>query len=147
MEAVILVGAQASGKSTFFQDRFRDTHVRINLDMLRTRHRESILLRACLEMKQPFVVDNTNPTPEDRARYIPAAREARFNVVGYYFQSRINDLLSRNQERPEHQQVPDVAICGTHRRLSPPSLSEGFDRLYYVRASAGGGFVVEEEPE
>jgi hypothetical protein len=34
MEAVILTGIQAAGKSTFYQERFSGTHVRINLDML-----------------------------------------------------------------------------------------------------------------
>jgi hypothetical protein len=36
MHAILLIGLQASGKSTFFRERFSDTHVRINLDMLRT---------------------------------------------------------------------------------------------------------------
>ena len=37
MQVVILIGIQGSGKSTFCRKRFFDTHVRINLDMLRTR--------------------------------------------------------------------------------------------------------------
>jgi predicted kinase len=40
MEAVIFVGIQASGKSTFYCQRFFATHMRISLDMLRTRRRE-----------------------------------------------------------------------------------------------------------
>lgn len=43
-EAVIFVGVQGSGKSTFYRERFFDTHVRINLDMLRTRLKEQLLL-------------------------------------------------------------------------------------------------------
>ena len=43
MEAVILIGIQGSGKSTFYRERFFDTHVRINLDMLKTRQREKLL--------------------------------------------------------------------------------------------------------
>ena len=70
MEAIIFVGIQASGKSTFYRERFFDTHLRINLDMLKTRYREQLILRACIEAKQPFVVDNTNPSVEERARYI-----------------------------------------------------------------------------
>jgi predicted kinase len=35
MEAVIFVGIQGSGKSTFYNERFVDTHIRINLDMLK----------------------------------------------------------------------------------------------------------------
>ena len=60
MEAVLFIGIPASGKSAFFKERFFDTHVRINLDMLKTRRRESLILRACLEGKQSFVIDNTN---------------------------------------------------------------------------------------
>jgi predicted kinase len=51
VDAIIFVGIQATGKSTFFKERFFDTHVRINLDMLKTRHREETLFNACLEAK------------------------------------------------------------------------------------------------
>src|SRR4051812_8782542 len=37
MEAVILIGIQGSGKSTFYRERFFDTHVRVSLDLLKTR--------------------------------------------------------------------------------------------------------------
>jgi predicted kinase len=82
VEAVVFVGIQASGKSSFYRARFFDTHLRINLDMLKTRHREQLLLHACIEAKQPFVVDNTNPTVEERARYIELASSGGFRVVG-----------------------------------------------------------------
>ncbi len=57
--------------------------------MLRTRHREQFLVKACLGAKQSFVVDNTNVTRADRARYIPLARAAEFRVIGYYFESTV----------------------------------------------------------
>ncbi len=78
MEAVIFIGIQGSGKSSFYLARFYRTHIRINLDMLRTRHREQLLLSACVEGKSRFVVDNTNPTITERARYITPARAAGF---------------------------------------------------------------------
>src|SRR4051812_23031890 len=99
MEALIFTGLQASGKSSFYKEWFFDTHLRINLDMLKTRHREKLLLQACLAMKQPLVVDNTNPTSAERARYILPAREAAFRVVGYYFHSTLSDCLRRNELR------------------------------------------------
>jgi predicted kinase len=143
MEAVIFVGIQAAGKSTFYQRRFFRTHVRINLDMLRTRRREEMLVRACLEAKQPFVVDNTNPTAKDRAHYIGPARAAGFRVVGYHFQSSVSEALERNASRPERERVPEVGIRGTHSRLEIPSFEEGFDALYYVRIGERGEFEVE----
>lgn len=144
MEAVIFIGIQASGKSTFYRERFADTHVRINLDMLRTRHREKRLVETCLETGQSFVVDNTNPARDDRARYVPKAREAGFRVVGYYFQSRVADAIARNGARPEARRLPEKGIRGAHARLRLPSLDEGFDELYYVKFDGNGGFAVEE---
>ena len=47
MEMVLMMGVQAAGKSTFVKQRLYDTHLRINLDMLKTRYREEILVRAC----------------------------------------------------------------------------------------------------
>jgi len=76
VQLVLFIGVQASGKSTFYQQRFADTHVRINLDMLKTRHRERLLFEVCFAAQQPVVIDNTNPMPVDRARYIRPALAA-----------------------------------------------------------------------
>ena len=61
MEAVIFIGIQATGKSSFYRERFSDTHVRINLDMLKTRAREKVLLEACLLARQPFALTDIEP--------------------------------------------------------------------------------------
>jgi hypothetical protein len=51
---------------------------------VKTRRREDILLRACIEAQQWFVVDNTNLTIVERAKYIQVAKSAQFKVIGYY---------------------------------------------------------------
>src|SRR5579859_7251212 len=145
-EAVILIGIPGSGKSTFYRACFADTHVRINLDMLRTRHREGLLLRACLEAGQPFVVDNTNPRRVDRARYVTPARAAGFSIVGYHFESAIGDAILRNGARTGSARVPVRAITDSSKRLELPSLSEGFDMLHRVYIN-GDEFTLEEWPE
>jgi predicted kinase len=144
MEAIIFIGIQATGKSSFYRARFFDTHMRINLDMLRTRHREKLLLQACLEMKQPFVVDNTNPTSEERARYISVAQDAGFRIIGYYFQSKLPDALQRNRLRVAEKQVPDKGIRGTSAKLKLPTFDEGFDQLCYVTIGPNEEFNVAE---
>jgi predicted kinase len=143
VQVIIFVGIQASGKSTFYSQRFSHTHIRINLDMLKTRHREKRLVETCLEIGQPFVVDNTNPTPEERDRYIALAKSHRFRITGYYFESKIADSIQRNQNREPGQQVPERGIRGTHARLVLPTYAEGFDELYYVRLGHGE-FAVQE---
>src|SRR5947208_11397021 len=110
MEAIIFCGIQGSGKSTFFFRRFFDTHVRINMDMLRTRHREMLLLKACIDGKTKFVSDNTNAAVVDRSRYIVPAREARFRVVGYYFAANVTQALERNAARLGPAKVPPAGL-------------------------------------
>ncbi|MDY6940612.1 MAG: ATP-binding protein [Cyanobacteriota bacterium] len=133
MEIAILIGLQASGKSTFCREHFFETHIRINLDMLKTRHREQLLFQACLDAKQSIVVDNTNPTVKERARYILPACEKKFEIVGYYFPSDVSQCLKRNAKRSPDRIVPRVGIFATAKKLILPSEKEGFDRLYAVQ--------------
>lgn len=136
-QMILFIGVQASGKSTFYKQFFYSTHVRVNLDMLRTRKQERLLVNACLEGGASFVIDNTNPTRGDRDRYFDMAGGRDFEVVGYYFQSRLKTCINRNMARQIIEQVPDKAIRATHSKLVLPQMSEGFDRLYYVKAAAG----------
>jgi predicted kinase len=143
MEAVILCGIQGSGKTTFYRDRFAETHVRISRDALRTRHREQALLQECLDARQPFVVDNTNPTAEQRRQYVRPASEAGFRVVGYHFDATTRQAIAANQRRPANERIPVPAILATYRRLELPRKEEGFAAIYRVRVDLDRGFAVE----
>ena len=142
MEAIIFTGLQASGKSSFYRENFIDTHIRINLDMLKTRHREKLIFNTCLEAKQPLVIDNTNPTIEERKRYISIAKAKKFQIVGYYFKSNLKECKQRNHNR--FRKVPIIALLATHKKLQLPTYEEGFDRLYYVSIDTNNLFAVEE---
>ncbi|MBX3448795.1 MAG: ATP-binding protein [Planctomycetaceae bacterium] len=148
MEAVVFIGLQASGKSSFYKERFFNSHVRISLDLLKTRYRETRILDICLETDQRFVIDNTNPTRAERSRFMEPVKTARvrYTISGYYFESRVEDCLRRNTQRPESERVPDVAILSVAKKLEQPSLDEGFDQLFYVRLTEEG-FVVEERKD
>lgn len=146
MEAVIFVGVQAAGKSTFYRERFFDTHVRINRDMLRTKHREAVLLEACLRARQPFVVDNTNVTAAERARYVAAAKACGFRVVGYFFRATAREAIARNKLRAGKAVIPIPGILGTLKKLEEPAWSEGFDALHVVTITESGAYVVEDAP-
>ena len=145
MEAIIFIGLPGPGRSSFYKERFFNSHVRISLDLLKTRHRKNRLLEICLETYQRFVIDNTNPTKAERSRFMEAVKLARvrYTMIGYYFESKAEDCLARNAQRSEAERVPDVAIFSATKRLELPSLDEGFDQLFYVRLSEGG-FIIEE---
>jgi predicted kinase len=137
MEMLLFIGIQASGKSTFYKERFFDTHVRISMDLLRTRNRESVFMQACLSTQQRFVVDNTNPTWAERARYIEEARKAKFRVIGYFFEPDTKASWERNEGRSKKQKIPPAGLFGTLKRLERPVMDEGFDELYRVHAREG----------
>jgi len=143
MEVIIFIGIQATGKSTFYMKRFFKTHIRINLDMLKTRHREKELFLKCLELKQPLVVDNTNATRKDRQRYIPHAKEYGFKITGYYFRSKLADALNRNEKRKQAEVIPEAGIRVTFSKLELPSFDEGFDQLSYVYLDGNNNYAVE----
>ncbi len=144
MEAVIFIGIQGSGKSTFFKQRFFDTHIRINLDMLRTKHREKLLFEACLKGKQNFVIDKTNLTREEREKYIFKAKSFGFKVVGYYFQTNLEKAIERNNQRTGKAKIPEKGLLGSFKRLQIPTFDEGFDELFYVSITDENQFVVED---
>jgi predicted kinase len=144
MEAIIFIGIQATGKSTFYRERFFDTHVRINLDMLGTRHRERTLLRWCVATQQRFVVDNTNTLIAERTQYIGPAKAAGFRIVGYYFEGQHDGALERNRQRTGKARVPDKGVVAMYRRLQRPRADEGFDQVYYVSVADQHRFAVRE---
>ncbi len=144
-EAVIFIGLQASGKSTFYNEYFKN-YIHINLDTLHTRNKEKILLDDCIKKELSFVIDNTNPTAEDRERYIEFAKDNGYKLIGYYFQSSVSECLERNILREGKAKVPDVAVLGTYKKIELPSKTEGFDELYYVYIK-DGKFSIEDWKE
>ena len=147
MEAAIFCGIQASGKTTFYLERFFRTHVRVSLDLLRTRHRERVLMRACLETQQPFVVDNTNATAAERRPYVQAAVAAGLRPIAYFFDARPREALARNAQRPDAERIPVPGVLGTQKRLEVPRRDEGYAALIRVRIDPERGFVVDDLPE
>ncbi|WP_145945422.1 AAA family ATPase [Paenibacillus sp. Y412MC10] len=145
MECVIFTGIQASGKSTFYKERFFATHMRINLDMLRTRHRENVFLEASVRTMQSFVVDNTNPTVEDRKKYIDFVKKHHYKVIGYYFEPDYELSQERNNKREGKEKVPEIGMINTLKKLQRPSYSEGFNELYIVK-SLIDGFEIQKLP-
>jgi len=147
MECVILVGLPASGKSTFFRQRFAGTHAHVSKDLMRhnrqPQRRQEQLIAESLAAGRSVVVDNTNPSAAVRAPLIAIARRHGAEVVGYFFVTDAADALRRNRARQGRERVPDVAIFAVRTRLEPPAISEGFDRIYEVRLNeADGTFAV-----
>lgn len=128
-QAVIFVGLQGSGKTTYFADHFAGTHAHISRDIQGTPERESALIRECLRSGRSFVVDNTNATRAVRAPYIREAKAAGFDVVCCYFDIPVRTAIGRNNHRKDKRAVPVPAILRTAKQLEAPSVDEGFAEI------------------
>ncbi len=150
MEMIILIGLQASGKSTFYRTHFAATHEHVSKDLLRkskNKNKDQMqaeLIEAAFQEQRSVVVDNTNATIQDRLTLIDLGRKYDAKVIGYYFQPVVSSSRKRNIQRTGKAQVPDKAIFITAHKFTPPSYEEGFDRLYYVRIANDS---TDENPE
>jgi predicted kinase len=147
LELAILIGLQASGKTTFRRRLLTDNHVVVSKDAFpNARHRQSRQMRLvneALATRHCVVVDNTNPSPHEWQPLIEAARAHGAMTVGYWFPPDLPAALDRNAAREDRARVPDVGLYDTLKRLRRPRQADGFDRLYEVRFDGRGGFQVE----
>ncbi len=146
MELVLFIGLQGSGKSSFYREFFAGSHLLVSKDLWpnarRREARQRRLISEALASGRSVVVDNTNPTPELRAPLVDLGKSHGARVVGYAFESRLEDCLARNAKREGRARVPEVALYATRKVLRWPSLAEGFDALHFVRLTPEGTFEV-----
>ena len=141
-EVAIMIGLPGSGKTTFCRERLFPGHIHVSLDVLRTRSAEAELFAFALRRRKRCVIDDTNVNARERARFIPAAKEAGAQVIGYFFEPDLAVCVARNAARQGKARVPEVAIRGKLAKFETPRLGEGFDHLYRVTI-IGDDFQVE----
>ena len=135
-ECVILIGLPGAGKTTFYWRHFANTHRLVSKDLWpNARNREARqrrILEDVLAHGESVVVDNTNPSQQDREPLVAIAHAHHARVVGYFFDVSTREAVARNAGRAGREKVPNVAIFAAARRMHSPALAEGFDELYVV---------------
>jgi predicted kinase len=147
MYLVILCGLQASGKTTYRETTFDGTYIVVSKDLmgrgskLPKSVRQERKIREAFESGHSVVVDNTNPSLEERASLINLGHEYGVRVLGYHLKSTWEQSLERNSRRTGRAQVPYVALASTSKRFVAPTKLEGYDELYEVTWGPGGTFL------
>jgi predicted kinase len=135
-ELVVMVGLQGSGKSTWVARHLAGTHTVVSKDHWpNARRREARQRRVVAELLAAgasVVVDNTDPSPGDRAPLIAAARQAGVPVRAVWLDTPTDVCMQRNDAREGRNRVPMVGLLATRARLVPPTIEEGFDRVDVV---------------
>ena len=151
LELVIFVGLQASGKSTFRERYFADTHVVVSKDAwpnARNRQRRQMrLIEEALASGRSVVVDNTNPSPTEWEPLLAIARAYSARAICYWFPPDVAGSLSRNAAREPKTRVPEIGVRATLKNLTRPRRSDGFDAVCVVTFDGAGGFYVREGGE
>lgn len=146
-DLAVLVGLQASGKSTFYARCLSDRYELVSKDRFprgarNKQDRQMRLVEACLAAGRPVAVDNTNPSPEEWRPLVAAAKAHRATVTAYWFPPDVAGSLRRNALREGRDRVPDAGVLATLKRLRRPSGADGFDAVHEVRFDGLGGFEV-----
>jgi predicted kinase len=135
-ELIIFVGLPAAGKSTYYRAHFAATHVHVSKDLMpnarRREDKQRMRIDEALSEGRSVVVDNTNPSPADRAPLIELGRRHGARIVALYFETDVKTSLTRNRLREGTARVPDVAIFATRKKLVPPAMDEGFDEVTVI---------------
>jgi hypothetical protein len=136
-ECVILVGLPASGKTTFYQRNFASSHIHISKDNWPNAPRKGVrqarMIAEALSQGRSIVVDNTNPTIDDRRAIIDVAHAHGARIVGYYFDASTATRL-------------DAIVGGANRSAFPTSRFSPSQNEWRRRSSKKGSTSCSTSP-
>jgi predicted kinase len=151
LDVAVLVGLQASGKSTFYAQCLAGRYDLVSKDLFprgarNKQRRQMRLVEEALASGRPVAVDNTNPSPEEWGPLVDLAHAHDATVTAYWFPPDLTGSLRRNAAREGRDRVPDIGVLATLKRLRRPSAADGFDGVREVRFDGRGGFDVRLRP-
>ncbi|NNP71763.1 hypothetical protein A7P53_04675 [Acinetobacter defluvii] len=106
-DVYILIGCQASGKSTWAKQHL-------------LKHPDDIVFDAILVKKS------------ERQPIIELTKKFNKNCIAVYFQTPLKICLQRNQQRPQDQVVSEHALTNVYKALELPTHKEGFDQIIII---------------
>uniref|UniRef100_A0A674PN95 Polynucleotide kinase 3'-phosphatase n=1 Tax=Takifugu rubripes TaxID=31033 RepID=A0A674PN95_TAKRU len=138
-EVIVAVGFPASGKSTFFHTHIIPKgYVYVNRDTLGSWQSCVSACQRALKDGRSVAVDNTNPDPESRRRYVDVAKAAGVPCRCFQFSASLEQAKHNNRFREmvpsdaKHAKVNDIIFHSYKKHFVAPALSEGFSEILQI---------------
>ncbi|XP_068563020.1 bifunctional polynucleotide phosphatase/kinase [Cebidichthys violaceus] len=138
-EVIVAVGFPASGKSTFFQTHvIPKGYVYVNRDTLGSWQSCVSACERALKEGRSVAVDNTNPDPESRKRYVDVAKAAGVQCRCFHFSASLEQAKHNNRFREmvpsnsKHVKVNDMIFHSYKKHFVAPALPEGFSEILQI---------------
>lgn len=136
-EVIVAVGFPASGKSTFFHAHvIPKGYVYVNRDTLGSWQNCVSACQRALKNGSSVAVDNTNPDPESRKRYVDVAKAAGVPCRCFHFSASLEQAKHNNRFREmtdsKHSKVNDMVFHSYKKHYVAPALSEGFTEILQI---------------
>lgn len=138
-EVIVAVGFPASGKSTFFHTHIIPKgYVYVNRDTLGSWQNCVSACERALKEGRSVAVDNTNPDPESRKRYVDVAKAAGVPCRCFHFSAPLEQAKHNNRFREmapsdsKHAKVNDMVFHSYKKHFVAPALSEGFSEILQI---------------
>lgn len=138
-EVVVLAGYPASGKSHFAKQYLvSKQYAHINRDTLGSWQKCVEECERALKRGQSAVIDNTNPDPESRKRFVEVAKKHGCECRCFVLDCSIERAKHNNQFREiklkgqPHVSVTDMVLYSHRSKFKEPSLSEGFSSVLKI---------------
>ena len=136
-EVLVLVGYPGSGKSCFAKKYMESLgYVVINRDKLKTWQKCVKLCEQTLINGKSCVIDNTNPDPDTRKRYVDCAKRHSCACRCLIFDVTIEHTFHNNRFRElsgsDHDPVPAMVIYSYRKKYVKPTVKEGFDAIINI---------------
>ena len=124
----VLVGLQASEKTTFCRDVLGERCVQVSKDRFpnaRNCQQRQLLVREALAAGLDIVIDNMNPSSAEWQPLVETARNCGAGEVAYWFPPDLMGSLPRNAARAGRARVPETGVMSTVSGPRQPGRAAG----------------------
>ncbi|XP_025156927.1 uncharacterized protein F21D5.5 isoform X2 [Harpegnathos saltator] len=134
-EVILLVGSPGSGKSHFAKH-YLKKYEYVNRDSLGSWQKCTAMVDQYLNQGKSVVIDNTNPDPMSRQRYIEVAKKHKVPIRCFVMTTSMQHAKHNNKFReltdPSHIPVSEIIINSYAKNYVPPSLEEGYKEIVEI---------------